>query len=103
MKESRWLTLCRHLVLIFFVLISIYPVLNVFSISLRPGDRLRSQDLAIIPEDWTFDSYVQLFAEQPFLKWVGNSLIVSGMVTLTGVALAAIGGYAFSRFRFVGR
>jgi arabinogalactan oligomer/maltooligosaccharide transport system permease protein len=28
---------------------------------------------------------------------------VSTVVTLTGVALASIGGYAFSRFRFVGR
>jgi arabinogalactan oligomer/maltooligosaccharide transport system permease protein len=103
MKEPRWLTLGRHVVLLFFVAISVYPVLNVFSISLRPGDRLRSQDLSIIPEDWTFDSYIQLFTEQPFLQWVGNSLFVSILVTLTGVTLAATGGYAFSRYRFVGR
>ena len=46
---------------------------------------------------------MQLFTEQPFLRWLGNSLLVSLLVTLTGVALAAIGGYALSRFRFVGR
>jgi arabinogalactan oligomer / maltooligosaccharide transport system permease protein len=39
----------------------------------------------------------------PFLKWLGNSLIVAAGVTATGVALAVIDGYAFSRFRFVGR
>jgi arabinogalactan oligomer/maltooligosaccharide transport system permease protein len=44
-----------------------------------------------------------LFTEQPFLQWVGNSLFVSILVTLTGVTLAATGGYAFSRYRFVGR
>ena len=38
-----------------------------------------------------------------FLRWLGNSLIVATLVTVTGVALASIGGYAFSRFRFVGR
>jgi arabinogalactan oligomer/maltooligosaccharide transport system permease protein len=85
------------------VAISIYPVLNVVSISLRPGNRLRSTDLAIIPADWTLASYVQLFTEQPFLTWLGNSLVVSALVTLTGVALASTAGYAFSRFRFVGR
>ena len=103
MREPRAITLLRHAVLLVFVAISIYPVLNVVSISLRPGNRLRSTDLAIIPADWTLASYVQLFTEQPFLTWLGNSLVVSALVTLTGVALASTAGYAFSRFRFVGR
>ncbi len=103
MKESRILTLVRHLVLIAFSIISIYPVLNVLSISLRPGDRLRTTDLSIIPDDWSFHSYVELFTQHPFLTWLFNSLLVTLVVTLSGVALAAIGGYAFSRFRFVGR
>jgi arabinogalactan oligomer / maltooligosaccharide transport system permease protein len=103
MRESRWITAFRHAVLLTFVAISVYPALNVLSISLRPGNRLRSTDLSIIPPDWNFDSYVALFTEQPFLRWLGNSLLVAGLVTITGVALASIGGYAFSRFRFVGR
>lgn len=103
MKEPLRITLLRHAVLLLFVAISLYPVLNVVSISLRPGDRLRSTDLSIIPPDWTFESYAKLFTEQPFLRWLGNSLVVSGVVTLTGVALASTAGYAFSRFRFIGR
>lgn len=103
MRESKLITMLRHVVLLLFVAIALYPALNVFSISLRPDNRLRSTDLAIIPENWTFASYERLFTEQPFLKWLSNSLIVATGVTLTGVALAAVGGYAFSRFRFVGR
>jgi len=103
MREPKLITILRHLVLLVFVAISVYPALNVLSISLRPDNRLRSTDLAIIPEDWTLQSYKQLFTDQPFLKWLGNSMIVAMGVTLTGVVLAAIGGYAFSRFRFVGR
>jgi len=103
MKEPRSITFARHGVLLLFAAIAVYPALNVLSISLRPGNRLRSTDLAIIPENWTFDSYVNLFTEQPFLRWMGNSLLVSLLVTLTGVCLASIGGYAFSRFKFVGR
>ena len=103
MKEPLRITLLRHAVLLLFVAISLYPVLNVVSISLRPGDRLRSTDLASIPADWTVASYVALFTEQPFLRWLGNSLAVSTAVTLTGVALASTAGYAFSRFQFIGR
>jgi arabinogalactan oligomer/maltooligosaccharide transport system permease protein len=103
MRESRFITALRHAVLLLFVAISLYPALNVLSISLRPDNNLRTTDLAIIPNNWTLASYKQLFTEQPFLRWTANSLIVALAVTATGVALAAIGGYAFSRFRFVGR
>ncbi len=103
MREPRLISLARHAVLILFSAIAVYPALNVLSISLRPGNRLRSTDLAIIPADWTLASYVELFTEQPFLTWLFNSLLVSGLVTLTGVALASIAGYAFSRYSFTGR
>lgn len=101
--ESRLVTLSRHCVLIVFVLISVYPALNVLTISLRPNSQLRSTSLAIIPDDWTVQSYIQLFTQQAFLRWLGNSLLISVAVTATGVALAATGGYALSRFPFVGR
>jgi arabinogalactan oligomer/maltooligosaccharide transport system permease protein len=103
MRESIWVRLVRHAVLLTFLAIALYPALNVLSISLRPDNSLRSTDLSIIPEGATLDSYRQLFTEQPFLRWLGNSLVVAAGVTVTGVVLAAIGGYAFSRFRFVGR
>lgn len=102
-REPRWLTIGRHLLLLFFVGLSLYPVLNVLSISLRPQNQLRSTDLAIIPANWTGNNYIRLFTEQPFLTWLGNSLLVAAAVTALGVSLAAIGGYSLSRYRFAGR
>ena len=101
--EPRSVSLLRHAVLLLFAAISVYPVLTVVSISLRPGNQLQSTDLSIIPEGWSFHSYRELLFEQPFLRWLGNSILVSTLVTLTGVAMAAIGGYALSRFQFIGR
>ncbi len=103
MKERKWITVTRHAILLLFVLIAVYPAINVLTISIRPGNQLRTTSLAIIPENWTLASYQELFTEQPFLLWMKNSLMVSGLVTLTGVALAALGGYAFSRYQFVGK
>jgi arabinogalactan oligomer/maltooligosaccharide transport system permease protein len=103
MREPRLLTIGRHALLLAFVAIALWPVLDVVSISLRPGDQLRTTHWQLIPDGATLDSYRQLFTDQPFLRWMGNSLLVSAAVTATGVALASIGGYAFSRFRFVGR
>src|SRR5262245_56303939 len=103
MREPKLITVLRHTLIWVFVVISVYPALNVLSVSIRPGNQLRSADLSLLPADWSFHNYIALFTKQPFLRWVANSLFISTVVTLTGVALASIGGYAFSRFRFVGR
>ncbi len=102
-REPLLLTIGRHALLLAFVAISLWPVLDVLAISLRPGNRLRTTEFELFPSDWTLASYRSLFTEQPFLRWLGNSLLVSTAVTVTGVTLASISGYAFSRFKFVGR
>ncbi|MDZ7377647.1 MAG: ABC transporter permease subunit, partial [candidate division KSB1 bacterium] len=107
MHKPRDLTLAgkigAYLILIVFTLFAIYPILVVITISLRPGDRLLSKSLALIPDDATLESYIRLFTKEPFPLWLGNSLIVSGAVMIVGVALAATAGYAFSRYKFLGR
>ncbi len=82
---------------------SIYPILRVITISIRPGDNLLTESLSIIPEDWTFDNYIKLFTDHPFGTWIWNSILVTATVMLTGVTLASTAGYALSRFRFPGR
>ena len=71
--------------------------------SLRPGNRLMSTDLAIIPPDATFESYRIILFEKPFLSWVWNSLAITISTALIGVILAATAAYAFSRWKFPGR
>ncbi|MBN2356053.1 ABC transporter permease subunit [candidate division KSB1 bacterium] len=95
--------LFAYLFLIVFTLFAVWPVLQVVSISLRPGDRLLSKSLAIIPEDATLQTYGRLFTQEPFLRWMGNSVVVSALVTVFATALAATAGYAFSRHKFRGR
>ncbi len=101
--KKRWAGLTTHAVLLLFVVIAVYPILQIVTISLRPIDKLLSTSLEIIPDGATFNSYMRLFTEQPFLLWVRNSALVSLVVTLTGVTLASMAGYAFSRFSFTGK
>jgi arabinogalactan oligomer / maltooligosaccharide transport system permease protein len=107
MRKPRELSnsgkLLAYIVLSIFAVFSCYPILRVLGISLRPGDRLLTKSLSLIPPDATLTTYVKLFMDEPFLLWLSNSLIVSLAVTLVGVGLAATAGYAFSRFKFKGR
>lgn len=91
-----------HAFLVVFTLATIYPILQIVAVSLRPADRLFSTSLAIIPEGATLRAYRSIFVEHQFLVWMRNSFLVSAAVTVFGVALASTAGYAFSRFRFPG-
>lgn len=102
-RKKLLLKFLSHVILAIFVIIALYPVIQIITISLRPGDRLLSTSLEVIPEGASLESYRLLFTERPFLRWVANSALVSLTVTLTGVVLAAMAGYAFSRFSFFGK
>lgn len=91
-----------HVCLILFCVICIYPLLRIFSVSLRPGDRLISTDLSLIPAGASFLSYFNLLKNTNFLLWLWNSLVITCVTSFIGVSLAATAGYAFSRFKFRG-
>lgn len=104
MKNKKFLiNTIIYIVLIIFTIIAIYPIINVFTISIRPDDKLLSTSLEIIPEGANFDTYVDLFTNRPFMLWIWNSTLISFVVTITGVALASTAGYALSRYNFVGK
>jgi len=91
-----------HVALIVITVVTVYPILQIIGISLRPGDQLYSTSLALIPEHATAKAYHVILFEKDFLLWLRNSAVVSLTVTVIGVSLAATAGYAFSRYRFPG-
>jgi len=101
-KDPWWMTTLIYVFLIVFTIATIYPIIVVINVSLRPGNMLHTTSLSLIPKNATLEAYRTLFLHKPFLRWLFNSTIVSGMVTILGVSLASTAGYAFSRFRFRG-
>ncbi len=105
-----------HVFVVLMVIVTVYPILWVMTIAFSGGQSLSIADLpanpsavdrlrAIIP--WprhiSLENFRSLFADQPFARWLGNSVLVAGMTTILGVFLACTAAYAFSRFRFPGR
>lgn len=108
--DSPFKRLMIHLTLIVACAISVYPVLRVVTISLRPNDTLLTTSLRIIPENATLDNYKEVLFGNPaqhrrsdFFLWLWNSFSIVMVTSIISVALAAVSAYAFSRFRFRGR
>jgi len=104
-RRERWTPgrVLVHAFLVFFTIGTVYPILQIVTISLRPSDQLYSTSLSLIPDGATLRAYRVMLFEKPFLLWLRNSTIVSLAVTVLGVTLASTAAYAFSRFRFPGR
>lgn len=102
-NDSALKIILIYAVLIVMCGVAIYPMLNVLSISLRPGASLFTTSLDIIPKDATLENYRVAIFEKDLLIWIKNSLIISISTGILGVVLSATAGYAFSRFRFYGR
>ncbi len=105
-----------HLILAFATLGTVYPILWVVSIAFSGSQSLALADLppnpALIdrlraiapwPAAWSFSNFTSVMTDQPFARWLWNSVIVAAATTALGVFLACTAGYAFSRFRFPGR
>jgi arabinogalactan oligomer/maltooligosaccharide transport system permease protein len=83
--------------------LSVYPVLYILGVALRPDNAFSLRTLSLIPEGATLNNFVSLFRDTDFLLWLRNSTLVSVSVVVTGVSMAAISGYSLSRFEFRGR
>ena len=92
-----------HAALFIAALIAVVPVLRVFSVALRPSDRLLERDFQIIPDGATLASFGHVLTETDFPQWVFNSLIITVGTSIVGLIFAATSAYAFSRYKFPGR
>ena len=92
-----------HAAIIAFAVVCVYPLLRILSVSLRPGDKLFSADLSLVPAGATFAAYARLLKETLFLRWLWNSLLITVTTSFIGVSLASTAAYAFSRFKFGGK
>jgi arabinogalactan oligomer/maltooligosaccharide transport system permease protein len=95
--------LAIHAFIVVTAAIFVYPLLRIFSVSLRPGDKLVSTDLSLIPDRATFAAYGSLLKDTMFLRWLWNSLLITLATSFIGVSLASTAAYAFSRFKFPGK
>lgn len=105
-----------HLMLLVMVGVTLYPLLWVVAIAFSGGQSLVIADLpadptamdrlrAIVPwpGHWSWANFVSVWSDQPFGKWLLNSVLVAAGTTVLGVSLACTAAYAFSRFKFPGR
>ncbi|AFG34644.1 carbohydrate ABC transporter permease [Fervidobacterium pennivorans subsp. shakshaketiis] len=89
---------------VIFVLIwCIFPFYWAVVSSLKPNIELFDPNPTLLPKNPTFSNYVKVFAERPFHVNIWNSIVVSGITTLTTLIFGSFAGYAIARLRMKGK
>ncbi len=92
-----------NLVYICLCFIGLLPIIYALSLSLSSGTSALSSKLTLLPTGFTLENYKRIIMEEPFLKWLVNSVVLSVGTMLLALSCSVMSAYAFSRYRFPGR
>ncbi|MBK1689834.1 maltose ABC transporter permease MalG [Rubrivivax gelatinosus] len=109
-KSQRWRLIGAHLFLITLIAVTVFPLLAIISISLRPGNFATG---SLIPETISFEHWKLALGipyeaadgslvQPPFpvLRWLWNSVKIAGISAFLIVAISTTAAYAFARLKF---
>lgn len=92
------------LLLVLFALATLFPIYFMVISSLGDPVEAGAMSYSLWPSKISFASYKFFFDYSDYsLRWLINSLIVAGSVTISNVIFASMAGYAFSKIQFKGR
>lgn len=91
-----------YAVSIVLAVIALIPFLWMISTSLKSRGALMSIPIEWIPAEPTLDAYTEVFSRFPFLRTIGNSLLISVAYTLITLISASMAAFAFAKLRFRG-
>ena len=102
MKNKRfWNQFFTYVYLIFMTVIIIYPLLITVTSAFKSGN-LISFDLSFEGE-LTLNNFRRLFNDTLYGTWYMNTLMVAVVAMFIQVTIITLAGYAYSRYRFIGR
>jgi multiple sugar transport system permease protein len=107
-RALRWAVADPGRLLVYVLLtlvgiLSLFPLYWLFVTSLSPQQFIVKVPPDLIPSDLTLQNYQRLFGTTPVLRWLTNTLLIAGVITIFHLLFDSMAGYAFAKRRFPGR
>ena len=102
-RRRRASTVARFVIALIVCVVMAFPFYWMVVVALSPKDELFSSVFRLWPSQLTFANFSGLLAQYDVVTWLGNSLLITAFVTVLGVIVNLLAGYAFAKLRFIGR
>lgn len=101
---SRISKLITHMILIFVSIISLFPFLWLLSTALKGNsENIFSYPPNLIPLDLTFENFVNVWKQIPFILYFVNSFIVAMATVVLNILFSSLAAYPLARMEFKGK
>ncbi|TWF74626.1 carbohydrate ABC transporter membrane protein 2 (CUT1 family) [Pseudonocardia hierapolitana] len=102
-RGSRLGSVVTHAVLVAGAVAMIGPFVWQVLTAFKSQPETASVPPTLLPREWLWSNFSDVFATLPFGQQLVNSLIVAAAVTVGQLAFCSLGAYAFARLEFRGR
>ena len=93
-----------HTILIATSLLSIFPFIWLTSTSLKGvNEDIFAYPPTIIPQDFTWMNYIEVWQKVDFMAYFWNSMIIAGLTVLLNLILSSLAAYPLARMSFGGK
>jgi multiple sugar transport system permease protein len=79
------------------------PLLWMISSSLKSPSEVLANPPSLLPHEWRFQNYVDVFHQVPFGRFLFNSFFVATTVTVVALLFHSMAAYSLARLKFPGR
>lgn len=100
---ERLRVILSYLVLVIGSISFLMPFFWMVTTSLKPAEQIYTYPVEWIPNPIQWQTYVELFQEGPFLRYILNTVLLTTVGVVFSVLGSSIAAYAFARLRFPGR
>ena len=100
-RRSRTILLVvLNLAVSLFVLL---PLLYAVSVAFMPSSELFTTEMNLVPKAPTFENFRQALVKVPLARFVFNSFLVAGLITLGQIISCSLAAFSFSFLEFKGK
>lgn len=85
------------------VLVVLFPLIYALLMSLKTPGEVYSSELDLFPESWQFSNYIDAFKVAPLGRYIFNSFIVAGLITLGQLITGALSAFSFHFTHYKGK
>ena len=103
LAKRRGRTALRLTANVLFAFVVLLPLLYAVSIAFMPSSELFTTELNILPQHPTWSNFINAFKNVPLLKFIMNSFIMAGCITIGQIISCSLAAFSFSFLEFKGK
>ncbi len=102
-RKHPWRRMFLYLFVFVLCIVILYPYFVMFTTAAKDRSEMYALDMTILPKEWKWSNFVEIWSAAPVLRYFLNSVLVSGGATIIAILCGIPAAYALSRMKFKGK